>query len=492
MTDHSGENLNGFQAERPGLRRALGPGMAIAMVVGNVIGSGIFLKPSEAAVGAGSFGLIISAWIVGGVLCLLGALCFAELAVMLPHAGGLYIYLREAYGRPVAFLFGWTEFVFGRPASIGALAAGTTGQIALLAGWTEGAGLWRGMAIMLGLILVMATLNVLGVLWGGAMQGATTLVKAGFLLLLALLPLWVMSQGEPGLQLQNLQSVRPPAEATFSAQFAVALLAVMWAYNGWHGITPVAEEVRDPQRNILLALFGGIGILIFLYVSVNIAYHGVLSMDEVAEAGITLPQVMSQKLLNPISPTWARASIWIVSAAAMCSMLGAMNSNLLNGPRVSFAMGRDDVFFRPLGNIHPRFRTPATAIVVQSLMSGVLILVVGLLVEWLPRLQGKNIFGILTDFVVFSGSIFYMLAVGAVIVLRRRDPDRPRPFRTPGYPFVPVLYLLAYTWFLYYVFIGKPDEATVGVGLVLLGAPVFLAYRSWARRHPRREPSQHC
>ncbi|MEO1998184.1 MAG: amino acid permease [Planctomycetaceae bacterium] len=484
MTTQSSGNVSGLQDGRPGLRRALGPGMALAMVVGNVIGSGIFLKPSEAAIGAGSFGLIISAWILGGLLCLLGALCFAELAVMLPQAGGLYIYLREAYGRPVAFLFGWTEFVFGRPASIGALAAGTTGQIALLAGWTEGVGLWRGMGIMLSLILVMATLNVLGVVWGGTMQGGTTLIKVGFLLALALLPLWVMSQGEPGLQMQNLRSTRPPAETTFSAQFAVALLAVMWAYNGWHGITPVAEEVRDPQRNILLALFGGIGLLIFLYVSVNIAYHGVLSMDEVAEAGITLPQAMAQKLLNPISPTWAKASIWIVSAAAMCSMLGAMNSNLLNGPRVSFAMGRDDVFFRPLGNVHARFHTPATAIVVQSVMSGVLIFVVGLLVERVPRLQGKDIFGVLTDFVVFSGSIFYMLAVGAVIILRWRDPDRHRPFRTPGYPLVPILYLIVYTWFLYYVFIGKPDEATVGVILVLLGLPVFFVYRRWARRNP--------
>jgi len=472
-------------SDRPRLRRALGPGMAIAMVVGNVIGSGIFLKPSEAAVAAGSFSLIIAAWIVGGLMCLLGALCFAELAVMLPQAGGLYVYLREAYGRPVAFLFGWTEFLFSRPASIGALAAGTTGQIALLAGWTDGPGLWRGMGIMLSLILVMATLNVLGVVWGGAMQGVTTLIKAGFLLLLALLPLWVMSVGEVGPQMQNLRSTIPPAESTFSSQFAVALLAVMWAYNGWHGITPVAEEVRNPQRNILLALFGGIGILIFLYVSVNIAYHSVLSMDEVAQAGITLPQVMVQKLLNPISATWAKAAIWIVSAAAMCSMLGAMNSNLLNGPRVSFAMGRDDVFFRPLGRVHARFHTPAIAIVVQTLMSGVLIVAVGLMVEKVERLHGKDIFGILTDFVVFSASIFYMLAVGAVIILRRRYPDRDRPFRTPGYPLVPMLYLIVYTWFLYYVFQGKPDEAKTGLVLVLLGLPVYYAYQFWVRRNPR-------
>lgn len=485
-TQPIGGSDSSLQAGRPGLRRALGPGMAIAMVVGNVIGSGIFLKPSEAATAAGSFGVIIAAWIMGGLMCLLGALCFAELAVMLPQAGGLYVYLREAYGRPVAFLFGWTEFLFSRPASIGALAAGTTFQIALLAGWADGPGLWRGLAIMLSLILVMATLNVLGVVWGGAMQGATTLIKAGFLLLLALLPLWVMSQGEVGLEMQNLRSTIPPGESTFSAQFAVALLAVMWAYNGWHGITPVAEEVRNPRRNILLALFGGIGILIFLYVSVNIAYHSVLTMDEVAQAGMTLPQVMVQKLLDPISASWAKVAIWIVSAAAMCSMLGAMNCNLLNGPRVSFAMGRDDVFFRPLGRVHARFHTPAIAIVVQTLMSGVFIISVALMVAWVPQLKGKNLFGILTDFVVFSGSIFYMLAVGAVMILRRRDPDRQRPFRTPGYPFVPILYLIVYTWFLYYVFIEKPLEATTGLVLVLLGLPVYYGYQFWARRNPRQ------
>lgn len=471
-----------YAESRPSLLRALGPGMAIAMVVGNVIGSGIFLKPGNIAASSGHFPTIISAWLIGGAVCLLGALCFAELAVMLPRAGGQYVYLREAYGRPVAFLFGWTEFLFGKPASIGALAVAFVGALDTAAGLELG----QFLAIMLalGLIAGMAWINIIGVIWGGRMQAATTIVKAGFVGMLALLPLIVLAATGTGGQLANFRTTIVPDNPTFTGQLGAVMLAVMWAYNGWHGITPVAEEVRDPQKNIPLALFGGIGILIALYVSVNIAYHGVLTMEEMKGAGEAAAQTTVSRLLLPIGSEWAHFGVAVITGVIMCSTFGAINSNMLNGPRVSFAMGRDDVFLRQLGRVHVNYRTPAIAIAVQAVMSGVLVVAAGILVEFVPGFGDRNVFAMLTDYVVFSASIFYMLAVLAVIVLRVKRPQWERSYRTLGYPLVPLIYLAFYTWFLYQVYLGNPRESQIGLILIAAGVPFYLGWKYWAARHP--------
>lgn len=480
---------------RPGLLRVLGPGIAIAIVVGNVIGSGIYANPGKIAATAGDFQLILAAWVVGGVLCILGALCFAELAVMLPSAGGMYVYLREAYGRPVAFLFGWSEFVFGRPASIGALSVFFVSSLQGATGWNLSQ--WEGILLSFGVIVAVAWINVLGVIWGGSIQGLVTAIKAGFLALIAALPFITPLFGGEGIDADNYRSTLTaasvestaadtPVETESSAQpasqakvFALVLLAVMWAYNGWHGITPIAEEVRDPQRNIPLALFGGIGLLILLYVGANVAYHGVLSMDEMAaeENQTRVGALMAGRLVGPIGEK-------LVLLSFMLSALGAINSNLLLGPRVSFAMGRDDVFFRLLGRAHVNYRTPAAAIIVQALMGMALIVGATLLVDYVSGLRNTNVFGLLTDYVIFSGSIFYMLAVLAVLVLRVKHPDWERPYRTLGMPLTPIAYLVFYTWFLYYVFLGQPKESLIGLGLIAVGLPVYLAYGAWARRHP--------
>ncbi|MEX0715449.1 MAG: amino acid permease, partial [Planctomycetaceae bacterium] len=224
----------GFES-RPGLLRALGPGMAIALVVGNVIGSGIFYKPGEIAGHLGNFPLIIATWVAGGVICALGALCFAELAAMLPRAGGLYVYLREAYGRPVAFLSGWTEFMFGRPASVGVLSVAFI--LAFGVAIDSPFDLVTGVGLALALIVAMAWVNVIGVIWGGRVQALTTLIKAGFLGLIALLPFVVSLFDGEGVAAANFSSALPrPEGATWGMQIAAAMLGVMWAYNGWHGV----------------------------------------------------------------------------------------------------------------------------------------------------------------------------------------------------------------------------------------------------------------
>lgn len=448
---------------RPGLLRALGRPEAVAIVVGNVIGSGIFAKPGAIAAQLGDFRLILLVWLVGGGLCILGALCFAELAAMLPRAGGLYVYLREAYGPLPAFLMGWTDFLFSRPGSIGALATIFTVYLATVVPLNA---LWT-VLIPVSLIAGLAAVNILGVVWGGFVQDWTTFIKAGFVLAVAILPVLL-----GGFSVENLASRAPASDKSVGAQFALALLAVMWAYNGWHGVTPVAEEIRDPQRNLPFALFAGVGILIVLYVGANVAYHAVLPMNEVAAAGEEVAHRAVEHLLGGAGGV-------IMALAIMCSTFGAMNSNLLIGPRVAFAMGRDRVFFSQLGRVHVTNQTPSVAIVVQATMAIGLVLISNYVVHFVPSMLGRSIFEILTNFVIFGASLFYLASAAAVIVLRIRHPEWPRPYKTWGYPVVPIFFVGFYVWFLWNVFWEQPFEAISGLGLILLGVPVFLL---WSRK----------
>jgi APA family basic amino acid/polyamine antiporter len=473
-----------------GLKRSLGPGIAIAVVVGNVIGSGIFLKPGTIAADGGRFDLIILVWVFGGLLCLLGALCFAELAAMYPQAGGIYVYLREAYGKLFAFLFGWTEVIFGKPAAIGALAVAFAGKFALA--FNRELSAWEQVAMASVLIGSLAWVNIMGVLWGGRMQVLTTVIKAGFLGVLAVLPFALAGFTERSLDTTNYGTVVTANESSMAVQIGAVLLAVMWAYNGWHGLTSLAEEVREPQRNIPLSLFAGIGILIALYVSANVAYHGVLSMQEMKAAGPDAAEHMLDRLLG-------RWGVLAMSAVIMCSTFGAINVNLLNAPRIIFAMGRDRLLFRGLGKVHAGYHTPVAAIVVMALMSTSLIVVVmiakhlaqdadpGALQSEIARrivgsLQDDSIFDLLTNFVIFSASIFYALTVLAVLVLRFRQPQTNRPYRTWGYPLTPVLFLGVYTWFLVQVYSSRELESRVGLLLIGMGIPVFFIGHWWKNR----------
>ncbi|MCA9141538.1 MAG: amino acid permease [Planctomycetaceae bacterium] len=490
------ETLATRETHAHGLVRVLGPRIATAVVVGNVIGSGIFLKPGNIAAEAGQFGVIISVWVIGGLLCILGGLCFAELGTMYPHAGGLYVYLREAYGRPVAFLFGWTEVFFGKPASIGALSVAFVGSLSLALGGI----LTPVVQVLLAIVLIVgiAWVNILGVLWGGRLQMLVTIVKAAFLALVAIVPFLLIPFVSESINIANYSSTVAPRQSGLAAQVGVVLLAVMWAYNGWHGVTPLAEEVTDPQRSIPFALFTGIGILIVLYLAANFAYHGVLSMSEMKAAGDHAAEEMLKKLFG-------QGGLAAMSAVIMCSTFGAINTNLLQAPRITFAMGRDGVFFRSLGMVHATFRTPAMAIAVMAAMSIGLILAVavakqmvreppvGSATEFVAKsdsappnqlwplivasLRNDSIFSLLTNFVIFSASIFYMLGVFAVIVLRIRQPDIDRPYRTWGYPVVPLLFVTVYVWFMLQIYRSNPLESRTGLLFIALGVPIFLAYR---------------
>ncbi len=490
----------------------LGPTLAIAIVVGNVIGTGIFMKPGQAAASAGQFSTVMWAWVAGGVVCVLGGLCFAELAVLLPKAGGLYVYLKEAYGKTVAYLFGWSEFVFGRPASIGAYSIGLVSAVEIIVlPARQRFSIWEAVGISAIAIAVMATINIKGTLWGGSVQGLSTLVKCAILVLLGALPIVLMAGGYVGVRAENYSSTVAPSMSSFSGQFAGALLAVMWAYNGWHGVCPVAEEIRNPRRNIPLALFAGLGIIILLYLGMNAVYFGCLTMEQVKEAGFQLPQVLASTLLSPVSESLAKFVSGAISLSIIISMLGGININLMNGPRVALAVGREEPGLRALSSVNPTRHTPTVAIAFQAFMSIALISAVAGYISWKQHEEYSGVFYMLTDYVVFSASIFYLLTVGSVIVLRVRRPDAERAFSTPAYPWIPLLYLLVNVWFLYEIFAGSWGkaikerveagesvawyeslftwhEATVSISLSLAGLPVLWLAR-WYGRSLSRDQS---
>ena len=489
--EQNSETLSNAETSRR-LVRVLGLKIATAVVVGNVIGSGIFLKPGNIAGESGQFGVIIAVWLFGGILCILGGLCFAELAAMYPHAGGLYVYLREAYGGPVAFLFGWTEVFFGKPASIGALSVAFVGSFSLALGGSLSPAVQ--VLLSISLIVVIAWVNIVGVLWGGRLQMVVTVVKAAFLTMVAIVPFLLIPFVTETVDIANYSTTVAPSQSGLATQVGVVLLAVMWAYNGWHGVTPLAEEVSEPHRNLPLSLFFGIGILIALYLAANFAYHGVMSMSEMQAAGDHAAEEMLKKLFG-------QRGLAAMSAVIMCSTFGAINTNLLQAPRITFAMGRDNVFFPSLGTVHATFRTPAVAIAVMAAMSIALVTAVAIAKQMvtLPEteslvvpeditaqhllplvissLRDDSIFSLLTNFVIFSASIFYMLGVLAVIVLRFRRPDSQRPYKTWGYPFVPATFLVVYAWFMLQIYQSNPLESRTGLAFIALGLPAFLAYR---------------
>jgi basic amino acid/polyamine antiporter, APA family len=499
------------------LLRVLGPIGATTVVVGSVIGSGIFFKAKVIAVELGRFDLVLLVWIVCGVISLLGALAAAELGAMMPHAGGQYVYLREAYGPLSGFLWGWGEFWMMRTGSTAALAVAfakafdqSLGSLLHDAGWIEqtrigdqvyeslfGLGFmpqaWMHRLIAIIAIVMLTLVNVVGARWGGLTQNVTTIMKAATLVALMVLPFLTRTADWVNLT-TRYETTQPAGLMGLIAAFAAAMTASFWAYDGWGNIGPVAEEVRDPQRNIPLSLFVGMFILIVLYIGTTVAYHLVLTMTETAQSGFVAASAC-QRMLGEHGAA-------IASAAVMVSTFGALNSNLLVGPRVIFAMARDRLFLSPMAAVHPRYRTPHIAIISESVWAVLLILGSDLLknvtvpawvstlpawlavqlTESLKNMPTKDIFDVLTDFVIFGQFVFYLLATAAVFVLRMKRPEWPRPYRTYGYPVLPFLFVLSSAGFLILMFYTTPVESVIGVVFLGLGAIAYQFSSREARR----------
>jgi basic amino acid/polyamine antiporter, APA family len=483
-----------FPANSP-LVRALGPFLATAVVVGTVIGSGVFKKPQVVAQNVPYFSLAALVWVLGGLLALLGALALAEVAVLYPRAGGNYVFLRESYGRLAGFLWGWVELWIIRSASIAALASVFADSLcdvcrSLASHFPFARSLsttledtWSRNGLTAGVIVGLALINARGVRWGGVLQLVITIVKIGSLLAIAALPFvaTAMNAAAPHLEPANLLPLWPSAWSKSDAgRIGTALLGVLWAYHGWMNVAPIAGEIKKPQRNIPLALLGGIGIIITLYLGANLAYYLILPASEMAElTGTTVATAFSERLLGP----WGVAA---ASAAIMVSVFGALNGNLLVGPRVLYAMSEDGLAPGFAARVHPRYHTPACAILMLALWSALLVMAGTALAAYrLPVFhvkdlvvdlnvpEGKPLFDIMTDFAMFGAIIFETLAVSSIFVFRRRLRNVDRLYRCPGYPFVPGLYISILTLVVVNTLLNQRAESAVGAGFIAVGAIVY-------------------
>jgi basic amino acid/polyamine antiporter, APA family len=434
------------------LRRTLSLRDLVIIVVGTVIGSGIFLTPGAVLRSTGSPGIALVVWTVGGVLSLLGALTFAELGAAKPESGGLYAYLRDAFGARVAFLFGWTMFLVIGCGSLATLAAAFPRYLTAFVPLSPAA--MRVVSILM--IAGVAAVNVRGTRQGAAVQAVGTAVKAGVIVLLSVV---LIATGRGAGAAAGV--VWWPDElslATVSAAIT-GMIGVLWAYDGWQYVTYSAGEAVEPQRTFARGIVIGTAVLIVLYVMANVGYlnalgpQGVTTSDRVASDSATL-------LIGP----WAGRAM---AAVILVSIASAANGIALTLPRLFYAMARDGVFFERLARVHPRFGTPATAIVGTSLWASVLVL--------------SGTFEQLLTYVVFMMWLWFALAAATIFVFRRREPLAHRPFRTPGYPATPVLFIAAALVIVANTVMTRPVQSLVGVGLALLGVP---AYRAWRSRRP--------
>ncbi len=433
---------------RPRLVRDLNLAHALAINAGTMIGTGIFIVPQSIAASVSTSGAILTVWIVASVLALLGAFTYAELGAALPKAGGDYVYIRDAFGRRAGFLFGWTQLLVARSGSIAALAAG----VAIQLGEFLPLGNWGGKLAALAAIALLTGINVTGVRSGGNVQVLFTILKIGALL--ALIALAFTSDAGSAANFSPLFS--PGLELGFIGLFGLALVDALWAYDGWNDVNLTAGEIKDPKRNVPRAMLGSIGLVMLVYLLANLAYLYVLPAAS---------QAASQRVAADV----ARAVLGdfgarFINLAILLSMFGALNGSILSGARIFYAMAEDGLFFRKFASVHPRFFTPAVALVGQALWAGLLI--------------GFAVYRQLTTYVVFASWVFYSLSSLALIRLRRTRPELERPYRSWGYPYSQILFVIAATGIILNTLWVSPRESFIGLAIIALGIPVFWLWES--------------
>jgi basic amino acid/polyamine antiporter, APA family len=435
------------------LPRTLNTWSAAAILVGSTIGSGIFRVPSTVAAEVGSLSALAGLWIAGAVVTLFGVLTMAELASMFPRSGGIYVYLREAYGPLAAFLFGWTRLLVIQPAVLGGVAIIFATYAGGLVGVGEVAIRWIAAAT----IAFLAAANYRSVTWVAAAQ---TVVTATKVLVLAGLATAAMVAGN----LFGLTSAASPADPAWvpaaTLGLGPAFIAVLWTYDGWADLTYVSGEVRDPGRSLPVALIGGVALVALVYLAVNVAYLALLPIAEIAAA----PNVAAVAATRALGGAGAR----VAAALVMLCTFGSLVVMTMTGPRIFFAMAQDGLFFRRMGAVHPRYQTPYAAITLAALLG------IGYVsLRTFEQLAEAFILGIWP---------FYMLAAAGVMRLRRHKPDLPRPYRTLGYPAVPLVFFVAALVMLANALVTRPGPALFGFGVIASGVPVYLVWRRTERR----------
>jgi APA family basic amino acid/polyamine antiporter len=448
---------------RPVLERALGLPSAASIVVGTVIGSGVFLVPSAMIRNVGSVRELFSVWVVAGVLSLFGALTYAELAAAMPVAGGEYVYLSEAYGPFWGYLYGWTQFWVAKSGSIATLAAGFYTYLSafvpafskpvLITPFHIGPG-WSlleiryGQLFAIAIILFLGIVNYYGVRSGGNLQVFVTVLKMALIGGIILVGL-ASGRGDWSHFAQSAPSVGG------MAGFFAAMVSALWAYDGWNNVSMVSSEIRDPQRNLPRSLIWGTLVVIATYLLVNIAYFYVLGPADVAESGRVAADMMAR--------LYGVGAAGAVTVAVLISIFAALNGSILSGARVPYAMARDGLFFKFQAKVHPQFRTPGNAVVSLCVWSCVV-----LLSGWYDDLY---------NYVIFGSWILYLLTAVSVFVLRRKRPALSRPYRVIGYPVVPVLFVGMAALLLVNTALARPRESLMGVFVMAVSIPFYFHWR---------------
>ena len=444
------------------LPRELNVWHGTAIVIGTVIGSGIFLVPAEMMQAAGTAKLVYLAWIVGGILSIFGAMTYAELGAMKPQAGGEYVYIRDAYGPLPAFLYGWTWFIVAKPASIATI---TSGIVRVLGGFSAlgflhtkffilslGGGrefsLSYGHLVSIAATVLISYLNYLGIKKAGQFQLVFTILKIAMIIAIVI-AVFAAASGT----WENFKLEFVGAKGGF-AGFMAALVAALWAYDGWNDLNMVGGEMRDPQRSIPRSLIFGVATVAVLYMAVNAAVLYAMPPDAVAHSEVPAADAMRATV-----GAWGAG---LVMAGMALSMLVTLNGTIMSGARIPFALARDRNFFPTLAEIDPKYQTPARAIIVQAIVAILLLLVGGAFKE-------------LFSLAIFSEWLFYMIATSTVFVFRARK--LPRPFSAWGYPVVPALFIAAAGVLLYYTFFQNLRNSIIGLALILLGVPLYIYFQ---------------
>ncbi len=460
---------NSPAAARPELTRGVGAWAAIAVNVTNMIGAGVFLKARVMTCNVGSAKLVMLVWLAAGLLSLAGTFCYAEIAAMMPEAGGDYVYLRRAYGRLVGFLFGWMAFAVFRTGAQAALAVGLAiftnvavggvlqhwhiaAKIAGLPGALDGLTL-----VALATLWSVALINCASVSTGGRTALTATIAKVALVLAIAIgafcfAPGDWTHLGASGM-LGSCEGVASSARGGV-AGFGAAMLGALWAYDGWNNVAPLAGEIRDPQRNLPRAFIGGLLVVAALYLLVNTAYYYTLTPLQIADIP-TSSSVATEVLKRFLGPV----AISLTAVAMMISSFGSLHASVLANSRIPFAMARDGLFFRALAKLSARTNVPVRAIVAQAVWGSVLVV--------------SGTYDTLTDSVIFASWLFYGLTTASLFVFRRTMPDAARPYRAVGYPVVPCIFLLVTAALIVNTFIATPRQALQGALMLLIGLPFY-------------------
>ncbi len=445
---------NPESTSQPELRRELSLLDATMINVGSMIGSGIFLVPTTIALYLHSTSLVILVWTVGGIVSLFGALTIAELGAMMPHAGGPYVYLRRAYGPLWGFLYGWSAFAVIMTAAISALAVAFAAYLAYFFPMSP----LQIKLVAIACILLLTAVNCFGVRYSALVQNGFTFLKIGALGLLVLLG-FLLSGGSA----TNFEPVFPEKiSSSLIGVFGLAMIAVLWSYDGWIEITYAAGEVRDPARTVHRSLIISTLLVIVVYVLINLAYIYVLSLENVAHSTLVASDA-AMVILGPVGASF-------VAAAVVISTFGANNGFIFTGARIYYAMAREGLFLRSFANVHPKFQTPIPSLIGQGIWSSLLVL--------------SGTYEELTTYVVFVSWLFYAMSCGAVFILRKRSPlqdrrpESPRSYKTWGYPYTPLVFILFALLLVANTAVENPVASAIGLGLVASGVPAFWF---WAR-----------